>query len=46
MVADPAAWAVTSPALLIVATLVADELHVTVLVMAWVLPSLYVPRAV
>ena len=46
MVAVPADWPVTWPELLMLATLLAEELHVTALVMVWVLPSLNVPVAV
>ena len=46
MVVEPAAFAVTSPPLATVATLVADELQVTVLVTSETLPSLKVPVAV
>lgn len=50
IVEDPAPTLVASPgvpaALLIVATLVADDDQVTVLVMVWMLPSEYVPVAV
>jgi hypothetical protein len=46
MVVDPRATAVASPAVLIVATLAAEELHVAVLVRFCVLASVYVPVAV
>jgi hypothetical protein len=46
MVVDPLPTAVARPAVLMVATPAADELHVAVLVRFWVLPSLYVPVAV
>ena len=46
MVVLPTAAAVAKPALLMVATEVFDELHVTVLVRFCVLLSLYVPVAV
>ena len=39
MVVDPVATAVARPAVLIVATVVADELQVAVLVRFWVVPS-------
>ena len=40
MVVDPVPTAVARPAVLIVATPAAEELHVAVLVRFWVLPSL------
>src|ERR1700731_995204 len=46
MVVDPRPTAVASPAVLIVATLAAEELHVAVLVRFCVLASVYVPVAV
>jgi hypothetical protein len=46
MVVLPGFTAVASPAPVIVATLVFDEVHVTELVMFWVLPLEYVPVAV
>jgi hypothetical protein len=46
IVALPVATPVASPVLLIVATVVVVELHVTELVKFWVLPSLLVPVAV
>jgi hypothetical protein len=46
MVVVPAATAVASPAVLMVATVVFDELHVTPLVSVPVVPSLYVAVAV
>jgi hypothetical protein len=45
MVAVPADWAVTVPALLTLAMLDADEVQVTRLVITCVLPSLKVPMA-
>jgi hypothetical protein len=45
MVVDPGATALAKPAVLIVATPAAEELHVAVLPRFWVLPSLYVPVA-
>src|SRR6202022_2729458 len=46
MVVDPLPTARARPAVLMVATPAAVELHVAVLVRFWVLPSLYVPVAV
>jgi hypothetical protein len=46
MVVDPVPTALASPAVLIVATAAAEELHVAVLVRFCVLPSEYVPVAV
>jgi hypothetical protein len=46
MVAAPADWPVAWPLLLMLATLGAEELQVTALLMVWVLPSLNVPMAV
>ena len=46
IVVCPTATALASPVVLIVATPGADELHVTLVVRSWVLPSLYVPVAV
>src|SRR5580704_3375776 len=46
MVVVPSATALAKPAELTVATLGDEELHVTVLVRFWVLPSVYVPVAV
>jgi hypothetical protein len=46
MVVDPRPTAVASPAVLIVATAAAEELHVAVLVRFCVLASVYVPVAV
>jgi hypothetical protein len=45
MVAVPADWPVARPKLVILTTLLAEELQVTVPVMGPVLPSLYVPVA-
>src|SRR6266446_9856285 len=42
----PKEWVVARPAESIVTMLSADELHLTVLVRSWVLPSLNVPVAV
>ena len=46
MVAVPAATAVASPLLSMVATEVLDEVQVTSVVISWVVPSEYVPEAV
>jgi hypothetical protein len=46
MLVDPVPTALASPAVLIVATAAAEELHVAVLVRFCVLPSAYVPVAV
>ena len=46
MVVDPVPTAVARPAVLIVATVPAEELHVAVLVRFCVVPSLKVPVAV
>jgi hypothetical protein len=46
MVVDPMLTPLASPAVLIVATPAAEELHVAVLLKFCVLPSLYVPVAV
>jgi hypothetical protein len=46
MVVDPMLTPLASPAVLIVATPAAEELHVAVLPRFCVLPSLYVPVAV
>ena len=45
MVVEPVPAAVARPAVLIVATVTAEELHVAVLVRSWVVPSLKVPVA-
>lgn len=45
IVADPARTAVASPAALIVATPVLDELQLALLVISFMLPSEYVPEA-
>src|SRR6266849_9955361 len=43
---SPKEWVVARPAESIVTMLLSDELHLTVLVRSWVLPSLNVPVAV
>lgn len=45
IMADPADCPVACPEPMIVTTCVLEELHVTVLLMVWVDPSLYVPMA-
>ena len=46
MVADPRPTALARPAVLTVATVAAEELHVAVLLRFCVVPSVYVPVAV
>ena len=46
MVVDPVPKALARPAVLIVATVAAEELHVAVLLRFCVVPSVYVPVAV
>jgi hypothetical protein len=46
IVVEPVPTEVANPAVLMVATVVAEELQVAVLVRFWVLPSLNVPVAV